>query len=417
MKKLRFKNDYKLVKTDKIDTILFQFFFPIECDFKKNIYVSILNNIICTTNKDLSEKDEYNKEMLRKCLLNSGLSLLKFGKTTFIKYFFEVPRTNLIKDYNLFDAFKFAIDSLIEPNIKDSKFNQELFDLEKNYLINKNKQSEFNINSSNGKTLFDIIDYEEKMGLTKKHYEEALDSLSNEEMYKYYLKNIKNNKPFIYVYGNIDENIVNELFTKFYPLDGTLIEFDKNYICNLKEVKESKYEIKTNFNQTELDIVYQVPVMEDNYYILKLIGEFLSSSENDLVFKTLRTKYNLVYETNVASYSRFGFIYIRALIQDKNIDKAINLIDQIFLNLTKRDNVKMYLDNVNKYIEYDYLKKQDSLFNDIDNLINDDLELLYLEKIIEKYKKITIDEIISMVENIKKTSVIIFRGKSYEDKH
>ena len=73
------------------------------------------------------------------------------------------------------------------------------------------------------------------------------------------------------------------------------------------------------------------------------------------------------------------------------------------------------MNNVNKYIEYDLLKKQDSLFYEIDNMIDDDLELLYLEKVIEKYKNITVDEVISFVNNIRKTSEIIFRGKNYEN--
>ena len=134
-----------------------------------------------------------------------------------------------------------------------------------------------------------------------------------------------------------------------------------------------------------------------------------------MVFKTLRTKYNLVYEANVSAYPRFGFMYIRALIQDKNIEKAKELIDEIFDNLTNKEKVTEYLNNVNKYIEYDLLKKQDSLFYEIDNMIDDDLELLYLEKVIEKYKNITVDEVISFVNNIRKTSEIIFRGKNYED--
>lgn len=415
MKKLKFKNGYKLIKTDKIDTVLFQFFFPIECNFRKNIYIEILNNILCTTNEDFKEKDDYEKEALKMCLLTSDLHRVKFGNTVLIKYTFEIPKENLIKDYNIFDSFKFAIDSLIKPDVKDSKFNQYNFDIEKKYLISKYEQRDKNINSSNSKTLFDIIDYEEKLGLSKKHAIDALNSLNNEEMYEYYLKNIKNNKPFIYVYGDIEESTVNELFNKFYPLDGSDIEFVKDYICNIKDVKEDKYEIKTNFNQTELDLVYQTEVTEDNYYLLGLVSEFLSSRENDLVFKTLRTKYNLVYEANVSAYPRFGFMYIRALIQDKNIEKAKKLIDEIFDDLTNKEKVTKYLNNVNKYIEYDLLKKQDSLFYEIDNMIDDDLELLYLEKVIEKYKNITVDEVISFVNNFRKTSEIIFRGKNYED--
>ena len=339
MKKLKFKNGYKLIKTDKIDTVLFQFFFPIECDFRKNIYVEILNNILCTTNEEFKEKDDYEKESLKMCLITSDLHSVKFGNTVLIKYTFEIPKENLIKDYNIFDSFKFAIDSLIKPDVKDSKFNQYNFDIEKKYLISKYEQRDKNINSSNSRTLFDIIDYEEKLGLRKEHAIEALNSLNNEEMYEYYLKNIKNNKPFIYVYGDIEESTINELFNKFYPLDGSDIEFVKDYVCNIKDVKEDKYEIKTKFNQTELDLVYQTEVTEDNYYLLGLVSEFLSSRENDLVFKTLRTKHNLVYEANVSVYPRFGFMYIRALIQDKNIKKAKELIDEIFVDLTNKEKV------------------------------------------------------------------------------
>ena len=282
MKYLNFKNDYTLIKTDRIDTVVFQFFFPVNYVKGEGSYVKILNDIITQTSEKYPDNVEYNKARIKNGVISNRLTSKSIGSTYFLKYDFEIPRENLIKDYSIEEAFSFAIDSLMKPFIKDKKFDQSQFDYEKNHLIRADKMSDENIDSSNNKKLWDIVDKEELTGLTSEHYKEALEKLNNERLYELYLENIFNNKPFIYVYGNIENESLNKLFDKYYPLSKEKINVEKNYMTLLPIVAEKNIEIPTKFNQTELVMVYQVEVTEDNYFRLYQLNDFLSSKENNL---------------------------------------------------------------------------------------------------------------------------------------
>lgn len=410
MKFINFKNDYTLVKTDKIDMILFQFLFPVDILVEDIPYISILKNIICDTSEKYSQNSEYNIVRIKKGVTNINLSRISIGFTKFIKYAFEVPREGLIKDYNIDDAFSFAIDSLMKPYIVDSKFDQKRFDYEKEYLIRCNKIDDDNISSSNSRKLWDIIDKNEIIDLSTENYTKSLYKLNNEEMYDFYLKNLHNNKPIIYVYGNIEKKVLDRLFSKYYPLTKEEIKVKKDYMQLLPVIENENIEIQTKFNQTQLFMIYQTEVNEENNYKLSLLKDFLSSRENNLIFKTLREKNNLVYQCGAHIRSNSGLLIIEALIQDKNVDKAIELVKEVFESLKDKNVLSECLNKTKKFIDYDLLKDEDDLYNDIYEKVDNDLELKHLKIIAKLYKNISVEEELEFIKNVKHTSTIIFRG-------
>lgn len=410
MKYLNFKNDYTLIKTDKIDTVVFTFVFPVSYVKGEMAYFKILNDIITQTSEKYPDNGEYNKARIKSGVVDNLLTLKSIGSTYFLKYEFEIPRENLIKDYSIEEAFSFAIDSLMKPFIKDKKFDQSQFDYEKNYLIRADKFSDENIDSSNDKKLWDIVDKEELTGLTSEHYKEALEKLNNERLYELYLENIYNNKPFIYVYGNIERETLDKLFDKYYPLSKNEIKVEKNYMTLLPDVAEDYIEVPTKFNQTELVMVYQVDVTEDNYFRLHQLRDFLSSKENNLIFKTLRTEHNLVYHAGTHTRARSGILFVDALIQDKNIDEAIKLVNGVFESLKDKKVLAECLSKAQKYVSYDLLVEEDNSFNELRKVKDADLELNGLENVAKLYEETTVDDMLDFIQNVKHTSTIIFRG-------
>ena len=170
--------------------MFFSSFFPVNYVKGEGSYVKILNDIITQTSEKYPDNVEYNKARIKNGVISNRLTSKSIGSTYFLKYDFEIPRENLIKDYSIEEAFSFAIDSLMKPFIKDKKFDQSQFDYEKNHLIRADKMSDENIDSSNNKKLWDIVDKEELTGLTSEHYKEALEKLNNERLYELYLENI-----------------------------------------------------------------------------------------------------------------------------------------------------------------------------------------------------------------------------------
>lgn len=410
MKFLNFKNDYTLIKTDKIDTVVFTFVFPIKYVKGEEYYIKILNNLITQTSENYPNNVDYNKARIKNGVVDNNLSSLSFGTTRFVKYFFEIPRENLIKDYNIEEAFSFAIDSLMKPFIKNKKFDQNQFEYEKNYLIRSYIMNDENIDSSNDKKLWDIVDKDEITRLSSEHHRQALENLNNERLYEIYLEYIHNNKPFIYVYGDIDKKTLDRLFEKYYSLSKKEIKVEKSYVRLLPPVDEKNIEIQTKFNQTELVMVYQVDITDDNYFRLHQFRDFLSSKENNLIFKTLRNEHNLVYHVEVNTKARSGILFVDALIQDKNIDEAIKLVNEVFASLKDKKVLAECLRKAKKYIKYDLLVEQDNPFKEMNNKIDEDLELYELEKMVKIYDQTTVADMLEFIQNIKHTSTIIFRG-------
>lgn len=410
MKFLNFKNDYTLIKTDKIDTVVFTFIFPIKYVKGEEYYIKILNNLITQTSENYPNNVDYNKARIKNGVVDNNLSSMSFGSTRFVKYFFEIPKESLIKDYNIEEAFSFAIDSLMKPFIKNKKFDQNQFEYEKNYLVRSYIMNDENIDSSNDKKLWDIVDKDEITRLSSEHHRQALENLNNERLYEIYLEYIHNNKPFIYVYGDIDKKTLDRLFEKYYPLSKKEIKVEKNYVRMLPPVDEKNIEIQTKFNQTELVMVYQVDVTEDNYFRLHQFRDFLSSKENNLIFKTLRNEHNLVYHVEVNTKARSGILFVDALIQDKNIAEAIKLVNEVFASLKDKKVLAECLRKAKKYIKYDLLVEQDNPFKEMNNKIDEDLELYELEKMVKIYDQTTVDDMLEFIQNIKHTSTIIFRG-------
>lgn len=410
MKLLNFKNDYTLIKTDKIDTVVFQFFFPVNYVKGEGSYVKILDDIITQTSEKYPESEEYNKARIKSGVIDNQLTPMSIGSTYFLKYSFEIPRENLIKDYNIEEAFSFAIDSLMKPFIKNKKFDQSQFDYEKNYLIRSYKMMDENIDSSNEKKLWDIVDKDEIIGLSSEHYKKALENLNNDRLYELYLENIFNNKPFIYIYGNIDKKTLDRLFAKYYPLSKKEIKVKKDYMMVLPFVKEQNIEVQTKFNQTELVMVYQVDVIEDNFFRLSQLNDFLSSKENHLIFKTLRTEHNLVYHAGTHTRARSGILFVDALIQDKNIDEAIELVNGVFESLKDKKVLAECLSKAQKYVSYDLLVEEDNSFNELRKVKDADFELFDLEDMVKTYEKTTADDMLDFIKSVKHTSTIIFRG-------
>lgn len=410
MEVLKLKNSYKLIKSDKTDMIAVTMIFPISVEYENSVYISILKNILLTTNYKYKDRKKFNEEKLRAGVTSLSLDYEKMVNTAAIEYNFLIPRENLIKDYDINCSFSFAIDCLVNPNMSNGLFDEKVIEQEKSFLTKKFENSFSNINSANKNKLFDIIDVDEKINASSEHYKKILEGISNKKVVDFYNKNIKNNKPIVYVFGNIEKKKLDSLFSKYYPLTLKDISITCDYYDCLKKLEYKCVEIPTKFSQTEVDVVYQTEADESGRYKLALLGDFLTARENNLVFKKLREENNLVYQSNVLVNSRRGFFIIKLLIRDENIEKALVLIDEIFESLKNYSFVENCLNRTLKYIEYDRLRKQDSIYAEFGDKIDTDLKFGTLDDTIREYKSITIQDEIDFIKKVEKTQLIIFRG-------
>ena len=339
-----------------------------------------------------------------------------YNENLFIEFILVVPDPKKIKDYNIEKAFKFFIDTIYNPNVINDAFDIEQFEREKEFLKTDIYESIKKVKNRAYQSFLNIVD---DNGILKDNIYNnmnLIDEANNIELYNIYKEVIKNNKPIIFVYGNVDESI-NKLIEKYIKIDEE-IKFNMNYDCYLKPFEKMKdIEEKSNYNESIIYMAYKVKNMkkEDKIY-LNIVKKILATGSNDLVFKKLRTEKNLIYSSHTWSNARVGLLVIESYINNVSKNEVIESIKELIESLKNKDDLKKYLDKLIEDVYYESIRKKDSRSVKINNYINKKLKMAYtVDELIKKYKQIDIDELINFIDRLVLDTVYYLRGEFNEN--
>lgn len=414
MKRIKLSTDAHVIKTNKIDTLAFRLVYPIKHNNDNVHYIKLLDLFLSTSSKKYKERKDFNKAMLKHTILDIGLRSLNIVNNTYLIFCFEVPRENLIKNFNLESSFKFAIDALLKPNLDGYSFSEEKFNYEKEFLYSNYKRSLDNIYSANSNQFYDFIDPEGKLGNSYERTGEVLKSITPSSLYEFYKKNILENNFIPYVYGNISPSKVKSLFKKYIPQDKKEISFTIDYFEALKMKNNTYQEVSTKYNQSELFLEYQVDMKEPDTKYLSTLINILTGAENNLIFEALRIKNNLVYDVRVTSFSsRAMFVIVAFIPRDKYKDTK-RIIKSVFKSLKDEEYLTNCLNKLIKGLEVDLLKENDSQGKLLNDAINKDLNIRTTEELLERTKSVKPKKLIEFIDRLELTNEMFFKGDANE---
>lgn len=396
-----------LIYNKNKETIKFEFIYPIKTHHKNIHYVRLLDYILSTTSNEYKDTILLAQEKKQKLLISNEMYLITCGKTSFIVYTFTIPRKNILKDYNIEETFKLGLSLLTNPFIENNKFNEEKFNYEKDYFVEKNKRIMDNIISKMNESFFMLIDKKEELGVSYTKSSIELDKITPSKLYKFYKKNIKNNKCLTYVYGNIDEKTLNKLYNN--------------------KVKNIKFKIKDYqpvSNNKNINVIKDIPLEQSHIYLeykvknfkkedidyLDIIVQFLENTSTDLLFKKLRIEKNIVYSFSVIKYTNSGIFIIRAGIDKKNKTDFINSCTDVLNELKNINNIKKYLNCLIEGLKIYLLKEEDNEDYILNNKISDDLGFDNAKKLLNKYNNCDINKIYELLKKIELQNIVFFRS-------
>lgn len=404
----------KIIKNEELNYIKFNLLFPIETKKYNFIYVSYLKNIITSLSKNIPNRENFNNEKIRKYILDAGIYSKIYEDTTFLVYYFTIPKENLINEYNMQESFDFCIDALLNPIVYKGTFDNDTFNYEKEYLINRAYSLNQSINFINREDFYNIIDPDEVLGLNYSNYLMYLNNITSADLYEFYKESVLNNKPLIYVLGNISDDKVNRLFNNSnFPVKEENISVN---MYNFNPLKISNYryiEKDNNSNISQLFIEYQITdynKLDVTYF--NAVADILSVGNNQLLFDNLRVNNNLVYSVNVSSFITYGVIVVKLNVSKKNVEYSLKLIDDALNELLVKEKLTVFLDRLIKGVHVDILKEEDERTSALSYAINNDLKLDNLKKYYNDIKNIDIDNLIGFVKRMKRTNTVFYRGDS-----
>lgn len=387
------------IKTDKFKTNLIAVFltFPIIKDeATKNTLIALMlkrGSKLYKTREDITNKlaEMYGAS------LDSGIE--KSGDNHILKFYLESINEEFLpqKEDLLKESVNLLFDVVFNPNIEEEKFNEEFLKQEKYSL-------EQIINSKiDNKAMYALNRCIEEMyknkpyGIYKYGYVEDLKNIDGYNLYEQYKNIISTCKIDIFVSGN-NENVDN------YILENHLIkklnEREPKYITEGKSSNDNNeiyIEEKMDVKQGKLVIGTDIKNFEKDFrYSAQVYNTILGGSANSKLFQNVREKASLAYTVSSNYMKLKSNIFIKAGIEIKNYEKALNIIKEQMEEMKKGD-----------FLEEDIINAKRIITSGIKNIKEEqDIEISYYYGQELSTAKTSIEEYLKNIERVSKQDII-----------
>ena len=418
MSKLNISNKPLILNNTDFQTIQIKVIFPHEKDENKIALSNILPSVINGVNNTYRTEEEFSLQFDRLYLLGINLNRIVIGTTYAYVYTMIIPDTYSLNKNILDEQFKFFGDFIYNPKTDNNKF----CDFEVNREI-KNLRLEIDDSFKNNVLYHSIrnkqiIDDEGILSSTLFNHMEQIDEINTTNLYQLYLDSIYNNKPAIFVMGNVNNNEINELCNKYLYREKFDSYMYNAHLRHYLKIRDGVTEVveQSDFNNSILAFNYKVKDMkeEDEIY-LAVIRNLLSSSSSRILYKKLRDENDLVYNTMAEVTSKFGLITIYAAINDNNFDLVKEKILEAMKELKKKDIINKGLNNIKEKERVGLLRLLDNKSSLFYDYIKVCLNLDYTSsEYYEKLIKIKYEDIINFVDRLVLDSIYYLKEKDYE---
>lgn len=409
----------KIIESNKYKTNYVQIRYIIDAS-KENItlasllclYMIYVNNKLDTNKKVIQYLDS-----LYGCRVGNNINI-KADKILIDFYVSFISNRYLKQDNNYIENIvNTFIDFIVNPLINNGSFDKQIFELKK-YELDYYLRSLYDDKQAYALDNFlNVFAKDYPLSLNNNGYLDILNKINNDDLYSFYQKNIiESNALYLAMINSKDSKIVNALIN-----EKLLFNDSKNYNINNYSLKPSKLIRKIDkqdITQSKLFLGYSFKndnIDLSDYYSLLVFNAIFGMSSNSLLFKIIREKEQLCYSirSNYDHYS--NTIIVSAGIDKLNYDKTITTINDIVLNFKT-------------YLNEEVLKEAKIVLNDILNKTNDS-QVQYINYLmnramlkmndsinddIELINKVSLEDIINVVENINLNTIYMLSGEKNE---
>ena len=407
---IRIEEGIKLhkINTKKFKTNLLAIYLTTKLDRTNITKNALILSILKRGTNTLKTQEAINikLEELYGAEFNCGID--KLGNDSIFKFYIESLNDNFTykKENVLRESVNTLFEIIFNPLIENDRFNEEYFNSEKENLRQRVRARKDNKGRYAYTRCIEERYKEEPYGLYTYGYEEDLDKITNEDLYKTYLENLKNCKIDIFVSGEfsetskIDQIVIDNI--KKRELNPRKVE--DLYITN--EIKKSSEEkvVKEKMDVSQGKLVIGLDIIDDNREektIASVYNAILGGGANSKLFQNVREKASLAYSAGSLYIKNKNNIIIRSGIESANYDKAIQIIKQQIEDMKNGKFTQDDISNAKQLIIASFKSMQDE---------QDSAISYYFGKEMEQ-ENIDITTYIKRIDNVTKEQIIQIANK------
>lgn len=403
-------NEYNIheIEVNKFKTIQLDFKFIEPVNKNTITYRSLLPYVLKAGCKKYPSKSLIKTKLDELYGSNLFVNASRQGNLSIITFSISFVNEKYIKESLNKEIIDFIKEILFNPLVKNSSFDEEIFDEEVRLL-----KDEFNTLIDNKSKyaynrLINIMFDDENYKYSSLGLEEDLDKITAKSLYEYYLEFLNNELEIII---NGEKNNIKELILglpfKTKPLFNSPIDYEA------KDIKEVKKVLEYQKNkQAKLVMGYrtEIRVNDELRYPMVLASCIFGGYPHSKLFRIVREENSLAYSI----YSKYdaykGVLFVQAGINNDTLDKTIDLINyclsELQTNITNDEFEMTKVSLINDYLEM--LDSQAAISNKAFNtaLVNNKF---IVEETIDSIKNVKIEDVYKAANEIK-LDTIYFLG-------
>lgn len=402
-----------LINTDKFKKTI------LSVCFKKKIKKNELTKRIFLSNILIESSKKYKTphDIQIKCEdlyeLNLDIYNLRSGKINIL----ESSISFLDEKYTEANMFKESVDFLYDilyyPNVKNKKFDEKSFNRVKKYLNDDIKSTKDNPSLYSYNKMLTELDKNNIISTDINLRD--LNKIDVSNLYEYYLDVINNEEVDIFLIGNITDDMIRTVISKFKlnnPMPTKMNHSSKYENIKLKEIKE-----KSNFKESTLRMAYTFDELTtfENRYVMPMLNYILGGSQDSVLFSEVREKESLCYSIYSSRNQLSELLDIYAGINKNDYKKVKKLILEQIEKIKNGKFENSVLINGKKYFENNCLTILDglgSILNMYKSIYYIDSELV--DERIKQIKKVTKKDIVSLANKMHLSVIFLLEGDSNE---
>ena len=310
------------------------------------------------------------------------------------------------------DYFK---EIVLNPNVKDNKFNSEYFNIIKNDLISTIQSIKDNPSK------YASINYAKVMYEgTPTAYNTIpeisdLDKVNEENLYSFYKQLLNNTCNLdICILGEVDNNIIDKIHERFKCIKS----LKKHFNFTIKHKYDTKIKERIDslkYNQSRVYLGYRLNDLtyRELNYVLKVYNTILGTMNDSILFNVVREENSLCY--SIGSYiNRYNpSLTAYAGINKDNYEKTVELIKKCVESMMDKKTVERLFDSAKKTINTYLNNYYDDNIMQMNNYYASEYEKVDdIEKQREEINSVTIEEVLELNNKISLSTIYMLKGEN-----
>ena len=413
-------NIYK-INSEKFKSIYFSVNFTMPVNKRQISENALLSAVLGKSNKKFKTQKEIQMYLYSLYGANFDIGIEKFGDLYNIEFRGECINKKYLPNNTdvVNEVLEFLYDAIYNPNVLNGAFDEEVVEREKDFILNKIREVKDDKLRYGIRKMEELMCKDEPFSTYVYGDEEDIYKITSSDLYKRYNEVISNSCIKFIISGNLlgyedIEEKVNNIFN--------------NKLVSKLNYKDLIYNQKLNHNQevveesqqtTQSVLSYGLRINNSNsndFYKLSVYNALLGGTPSSKLFQNFREKESLAYTVRSRYYRFKDIIIIYAGIQKENYEKAKLVLENEINKIKDGEISDEEFEASKKSIISDLKEWNDSkialskMF--ISNLFSLKNDSLTLEQMVDKFEKVTKQDIIDIAGKITIEKIYFLGGEN-----